>query len=94
MLTDFILFGIVDNGVMIFGAFTGLEIEKYLPKKFQTGHLLVIAGAGIGNAFSDFLGGLASLNYPLAIGSGLGCVLALGLIPLFNRLMKGRVTTA
>jgi len=94
MLIDFILFGIVDNGVMIFGAFTGLEIEKYLPKKFQTGHLLVIAGAGLGNTFSDFLGGLASLNYPLAIGSGLGCVLGLGLIPLFNRLMKGRVTTA
>jgi hypothetical protein len=48
---------------MIFGAFTGLEIEKYLPKKFQSGHLLiVIAGAGIGNAFSDFLGGLASLK--------------------------------
>jgi hypothetical protein len=38
---DFILFGIVDNGVMIFGAFTGLEIEKYLPKKFQSGHLLM-----------------------------------------------------
>ena len=91
---DFILFGIVDNGVMIFGAFTGLEIEKYLPKKFQTGHLLVITGAGIGNAFSDFLGGLASLNYPLAFGSGLGCILALTLIPLFNRLMGGKVKTA
>jgi hypothetical protein len=94
MLIDFIIFGIVDNAVMIIGAFTGLEVEKYLPERFRLGHLMAIVGAGLGNTFSDFLGGLASLNYPLAIGSGLGCVLALGLIPLFNRLMKGRVTTA
>jgi hypothetical protein len=80
---DFILFGIVDNGVMIFGAFTGLEIEKYLPKKFQSGHLLIIAGAGIGNAFSDFLGGLACLNYPLAIGSGTWLCSGSGFDPTF-----------
>jgi xanthine/uracil/vitamin C permease (AzgA family) len=83
-MIDFIIFGIVDNGVMILGAFTGCEVEKYLPKRFQTG-LGMVFGAGIGNSISDFLGGLASLNMPLAIGSGLGCLIGLALIPLFNK---------
>ena len=32
---DFIIFGIVDNGVMLMGAFFGLGLEKYLPSKLQ-----------------------------------------------------------
>ena len=34
---EFIVFGIIDNGVMILGAMTGYEVEKYLPKQFQSG---------------------------------------------------------
>jgi len=83
-MIDFIIFGIVDNGVMIAGAFTGIEVEKYLPNRFKLGALMPIAGAGIGNMTSDFLGGLFALNMPLAIGSAIGCLLALSLIPLFN----------
>ena len=45
---EFIVFGIIDNGVMILGAMTGYEVEKYLPKQFQSG-LGVVYGAGIGN---------------------------------------------
>ena len=55
---DYIIFGIVDNGVMILGAFTGIEVEKYLPERFKMGALMPIVGAGLGNATSDFLGGL------------------------------------
>ena len=55
---------------MLVGAFFGLGLEKYLPKRFQVG-LGAIIGAGIGNAFSDFMGGVASLNWPLAFGTGL-----------------------
>jgi uncharacterized membrane protein YeaQ/YmgE (transglycosylase-associated protein family) len=84
-MIDYIVFGIVDNGVMILGAFTGYEVEKFLPERFRLGALMPIVGAGIGNATSDFLGGLASLNMPLAIGSGLGCLIGLALIPLFNK---------
>ena len=40
-------------------------------------------GAGLGNAFSDFLGGLGASNLDLAIGSGLGCLLALIIIPIY-----------
>jgi hypothetical protein len=36
-MLDFIIFGIVDNGVMLAGAMTGLSIEKYLPRYFQNG---------------------------------------------------------
>ena len=84
MFFDYVIFGIVDNGVMLLGAFFGIGLEKYLPRRFQVG-LGAIIGAGIGNAVSDFMGGAISLNWPLAFGTGLGCVMALILIPLFYK---------
>jgi len=84
---DFIIFGIVDNGVMLIGAFFGLGLEKYLPSKLQVG-LGAVIGAGIGNAVSDFTGGLVSGNLVLAIGTGLGCLIALSAIPLLHKLQK------
>ena len=45
MFNDYVLFGIVDNGVMLIGAFFGLGLEKYLPKKLQVG-LGAVIGAG------------------------------------------------
>ena len=36
-MIDGLVFGLVDNGVLILGAFTGLSIEKYLPKRYQAG---------------------------------------------------------
>jgi hypothetical protein len=42
---DYILFGVVDNVVMLSGAFYGLALEKHLGSKFQTG-LGAIMGAG------------------------------------------------
>ena len=87
MFFDYVIFGIVDNGVMLLGAFFGIGLEKYLPRRFQVG-LGAIMGAGIGNAVSDFMGGAVSLNWPLAFGTGLGCVMALILIPLFYKFQK------
>ena len=87
---DYFIFGLVDNGVMIFGVFTGLEVEKYLPPRFRLGVLMPIVGAGIGNACSDFLGGLVALNVPLAVGSLLGCIVALALIPIFNYSLRSK----
>jgi hypothetical protein len=84
---DFVIFGVVDNGVMLIGAFFGLGLEKYLPSKLQVG-LGAVIGAGIGNAVSDFAGGLASGNLVLAIGTGLGCLIALVAIPLLHKLQK------
>jgi len=87
MFIDYVIFGIVDNGVMLLGAFFGIGLEKYLPRRLQVG-LGAIIGAGIGNAVSDFMGGAVSLNWPLAFGTGLGCVMALILIPLFYKFQK------
>lgn len=85
---DYIIFGIVDNAVMIFGAFTGYEVEKLLPKRFRMGALMPIVGAGVGNACSDFLGGVSTMNMPLAFGTAFGCLLGLAFIPMLNRYYK------
>ena len=89
-MLDFIIYGIVDNGVMIFGAMTGYELEKYLPKRFQKG-LGAVVGAGLGNTTSDFLGGLSAMNLDLAIGTAGGCIIGLLFIPtilILRRLYK------
>lgn len=85
LFKDAILFGIVDNGVMLAGAFFGLGLEKYLPKRFQVG-LGAIIGAGLGNTVSDFMGGAVSLNWALAFGTALGCLIAMTMIPIIHKL--------
>ena len=79
---DGIIYGIVDNGIMILGAMTGYNLEKYLPGKFQTG-LLTVVGAGLGNTVSDFMGGASTLNWELAFSTAIGCLIGLLFIPLF-----------
>jgi len=83
MYFEYIIFGIVDNAVMLCGALFGVSLEKKLPKKLQSGFLGATLGAGIGNAFSDFLGGLGATNIELALGSGLGCLISLVIIPIY-----------
>ena len=78
--SDAVIYGIVDNGVMILGAMTGYNLEKYLPKRFQTG-LLTVVGAGLGNTVSDFMGGASTFNWELAFGTALGCLVGLVFIP-------------
>ena len=86
-MTDYLIFGFVDNGIMLLGALYGLHIEKYLPEKYQTG-LGAVYGAGLGNAVSDWAGGMASLNYGLAFGSFIGCMVALALVPALLKAKK------
>ena len=90
-MTEYIIFGIIDNAVMLTGAIFGYKIEKTLPNKIQTGWLGLTLGAGLGNAFSDFLGGLGATNLNLAFGSGLGCLIALGIIPIYLKITKRRI---
>lgn len=40
-----------------------------------------VFGAGIGNAVSDFMGGAVTASWALAFGTGIGCLLALALVP-------------
>ena len=88
MYFEYIIFGIVDNAVMLAGALFGVSLEKKLPKKLQSGFLGATLGAGIGNAFSDFLGGLGATNIELALGSGLGCLISLVIIPIYLAIKK------
>ena len=81
-MIDFVIYGIVDNGIMIAGALTGRSFEYLLPKHFQNG-LGTVYGAGLANAFSDFLGGMTTLSYGLAFGTAFGCLIGLIFIPIY-----------
>lgn len=83
---DGIIFGIIDNGVLIIGALFGLSIEKYLPKYFHKG-IGTVFGAGIGNAVSDFLGGVP-IAIDFAWGTFVGCMTTLIFIPIFVEIKK------
>lgn len=79
---DGIIFGFIDNAVLIAGAVTGYEVERFLPRRFQVG-VGAIAGAGVGNTVSDALG--AVLDPALIHMTGgivLGCLIPLVVIPL------------
>jgi len=80
-MIEFIIFGIIDNLVMIIGAMTGCELENYLPSRFQKG-LGTVVGAGLGNATSDWLGGAGAGNLCMANGTALGCIIGLAFIPI------------
>lgn len=81
MLVEGIIFGIIDNGVMILGALFGLGVEKYLPAYFHRG-VGTVFGAGIANGISDWMGGWA-VAPSFAWGALAGCLMALILIPVF-----------
>jgi|TARA_R100001143_G_C3306705_1_gene108194 hypothetical protein len=89
MFIEYIIYGIVDNFVLIIGALCGLEVEKILPKKLRVG-LGAVVGAGLGNAVSDFLGGITTASIDLAVGTSLGCLIALVLIPIIVVIGKVR----
>jgi|3_EtaG_2_1085321.scaffolds.fasta_scaffold33866_3 hypothetical protein len=79
-------FGFIDNVVLVLGAFTGLRVERYLP--FKTVGIGAVLGAGVGNAFSDLLGGLA-IHPVFALSTFTGCLLGLVVIPVFVAMKKG-----
>tara|TARA_R110000803_G_scaffold31254_3_gene69877 strand:+ start:142 stop:441 length:300 start_codon:yes stop_codon:yes gene_type:complete len=90
-LPGFIRYGNIDNLVMLLGACYGLSIENKF-KCFAKG-TGVMYGAGIGNAFSDFLGGLGAGSMSLAVGTALGCLMALIFIPIFTHFKKTTTLT-
>ena len=83
---DGLLFGFIDNAVLLVGAYTGFEVEKVLPKRFQVG-VGAIAGAGIGNTVSDATGALIDpALFSMVGGITLGCLIPLLAIPMLARL--------
>lgn len=77
---DGIVFGIIDNFVVIIGAMYGLTLDRFFSGRGTGG----VVGAGLGNALSDLLAGLGEGKPMFALGTFIGCVLALVLIPFFK----------
>mgnify|MGYP006399014197 CR=1 FL=1 len=70
MLVDGIIFGLIDNIVLIGGAYTGLSVENKMFKN-STG-LGAIVGGGFGNAVSDCLAGLP-MSITFGVATAIGC---------------------
>ena len=94
LLSSGVIFGFVDNSILIAGAVTGLEVERFLPKRFQVG-VGVIAGAGIGNTVSDALGALLDpALLPLIGGITIGTLIPLAIIPFLARSKRFKAALA
>ena len=81
-MVQYIRFGLMDNLVMIFaGSLIESGIRKVLNK--VTGNRIAIRNvkaymlfiASVGNACSDYLGGLASGSSNMANGTFIGCII-------------------
>ena len=82
-----LIFGMVDNGVLILGAYTGLEIDRFFKGNGQVGAIL---GAGVGNTISDGLGAAIDPTMShMIIGIILGCLIPLILIPIIETRRNG-----
>ena len=83
---DGLLFGLTDNGVLLFCMYTGISIDNYI--EGRTGGVLgAILGAGIGNTISDCLGACIDPTMRAAIlGITIGCLIPLLLIPIIERI--------
>ena len=75
-----LIFGLLDNLILIVGAYTGLEIDRFFKGR---GALGAVIGAAVGNTVSDGVGALIDPAMAGMFGGiVLGCIAAMVLIPL------------
>ena len=90
-ITDGMLFGILDNGVLIAGAYTGLELDGWIARvcKGRTRPGLgAIIGAAIGNLASDVAGCMVDPSMlPMIGGIAIGCRLPMLAIPAVEHVL-------
>ena len=87
---DGLVFGLVDNGILLLSMYTGLGIERWISKD-NTSFIGGVIGAGIGNTFSDTIG--AALDPALVgnvTGITLGCLIPLFFIPIIEYFRRKR----
>ncbi len=85
---DGLLFGFVDNAVLLVGAWTGFEVEKILPKRFQKGLGIVVCTC-LGNTVSDAAGALIDpAMFHMVGGIMLGCLIPMLAIPVLAKIRK------
>jgi hypothetical protein len=86
---DGLVFGLVDNGVLLMGAYFGCDIGERLGKSAMG----AIIGAGFGNMVSDALGAcLDPAMRHMVFGIALGCLIPLLLIPVIERFRSRKET--
>lgn len=91
---DGIIFGLVDNGILVAGAYSGLEIDKFFTGKGAIG---AVIGGAVGNTVSDAAGAYLDPTMSGAlIGIVIGCILGALLIPIiefikYKRKIRGAV---
>jgi hypothetical protein len=89
-ITDGIWYGIMDNGILILGAYTGLQLDPYVAMLFRGARvgLGAIIGAAIGNTVSDAAGCLVDpALLPMIRGIAVGCVIPMIAIPIVEKIL-------
>ena len=96
-LTDLILsyvfemqgltYGLVDQGILMLGAYTGFEVDPYVTRWFKNARpgVGILIGAAVGNMVSDFLGAVCDPSmHGSIVGITNGCFIPLLAIPLIE----------
>lgn len=87
-LTTLLIFGLIDNGVLILAFyFTYLNLEILIERKLNikvSAFLIGVYSAGISNSISDALGFLLQAEFVAGVIVGLGCLIAMALIPVLE----------
>ena len=79
---DGLVFGIMDNAILLAGAYTGFSIDEKLG---GNGRLGGIIGAGLGNTVSDGIGALIDPTMSgFFLGIVLGCLIPMLAIPVIE----------
>ena len=85
-LPEGLIFGFIDNSILLLGAYTGVSIEKYMNKK-GSGVLGGVLGATIGNSISDALGAILDPSMRgMLFGIILGTIIPIFFVPIIERI--------
>ena len=77
-----LVFGFIDNFVLILGSYTGLEIDRFFEGR---GALGAVIGAAVGNTVSDGVGACVDPAMTgMFMGIVLGCLLPMLAIPVIE----------
>lgn len=84
-MNEALLFGLIDNGVLVVGMLLGVEFGEYLlPKRWRSKSAGVAVGGFMGNMISDGVAGLA-ISLGFTLGVSIGCLIPIVLMPLVIR---------
>tara|TARA_Y100000593_G_C4234050_1_gene298544 strand:+ start:205 stop:507 length:303 start_codon:yes stop_codon:yes gene_type:complete len=84
---DGLLFGLIDNGVLLICIYTGISIDMWISDRAGRGLLGAVLGGTIGNLISDFCGALIDPTMRGALlGITIGCLIRIALIPVIEKI--------